>query len=83
MGIYLNPGNDLYTETTGMEMFVDKTMLLSVTNRMLGTVDKYVCMSRPRRFGKTIAQNMIAAYYSRGCDSRDLFAHLKIAGDPG
>ena len=82
MGIYLNPGNDLYTETTGMEMFVDKTMLLSVTNRMLGTVDKYVCMSRPRRFGKTIAQNMIAAYYSRGCDSRDLFAHLKIAGDP-
>ena len=56
-------------------------MLLSVTNKLIENGDKYVCMSRPRRFGKTIAQNMLAAYYSRGCDSKGLFDSLEIANE--
>lgn len=79
MGIYLNPGNVVFRETVEMETYVDKSMLLKVTNGMLGTAQKYICMSRPRRFGKTITQNMIAAYYSKGCDSRELFENLKIS----
>ena len=82
MGIYLNPGNSNFIEMVSAEIFVDKTMMISETNRILGTTDKYICMSRPRRFGKTYAGNMISAYYSKGCDSRDLFVNRKIASDP-
>ena len=66
MGTYLNPGNENFREITGMDIYVDKSMLLKITNGMLGRANKYICMSRPRRFGKTIAGNMIAAYYSKG-----------------
>lgn len=63
-------------------IYVDKSMLLKITNGMLGRANKYICMSRPRRFGKTIAGNMIAAYYSKGCDSKEIFDRLKISDDP-
>ena len=82
MGIYFNPNNNIYQEITNAGIFVDKSMLLAVTNALINKAEKYVCISRPRRFGKTIAQNMIAAYYSRGCDSRELFAPLKISSAP-
>lgn len=81
MGIYLNPSNDNYTATTRREIFVDKTMMISVLNKFIKTDNKYICVSRPRRFGKTIAGNMICAYYSKGCDSRTLFEPLKISKD--
>ena len=81
MGIYLNPSNDNYTATTRREIFVDKTMMISVLNQFIKTDNKYICVSRPRRFGKTIAGNMICAYYSKGCDSRSLFEPLKISKD--
>ena len=81
MGIYLNPSNDNYTATTTREIFVDKTMMLSVLNQFIKNDNKYICVSRPRRFGKTIAGNMICAYYSKGCDSRSLFEPLKISKD--
>ena len=81
MGTYLNPGNENFREMVNADIFVDKSMLLHETNNMLDTSDKYVCMARPRRFGKTYAGNMIAAYYSRGCDSRQIFDGLKIASD--
>ena len=81
MGIYLNPQNDNFREFKSGEIFVDKTMLLSVLNDIIKTPHKYVCISRPRRFGKTIAANIISAYYSKGCDSRELFSTLKIAKD--
>lgn len=83
MGIYLNPGNVNFLETTKAKVYVDKTMLIRETNAFIDTGNKYICVSRPRRFGKTIAGNMLAAYYSRGCDSRELFAPFKIADDPG
>ena len=79
MGIYLNPGNDNFKETLNTDIYVDKTEMLDVLNKMLNTSDKYICMSRPRRFGKTITGNMIAAYYSKGCNSNDLFDELSIA----
>ncbi len=83
MGIYLNPGNENFTEVLKAPIYVDKTMMLRVLSEFIDRGNKYVCISRPRRFGKTIAGEMIAAYYSSGCDSHHLFDHLKIADDPG
>ena len=54
-------------------------MLIEITNSVFDTSDKHICISRPRRFGKSMAANMLAAYYSRGCDSRELFSKLKIS----
>ncbi len=64
MSIYFNPDNSNFKECVEMDIYVDKSMLLSETNRSIGTADKYICMSRPRRFGKTVAGNMIAALKS-------------------
>ena len=82
MGIYLNPNNDNFTEITSREIYVDKTMMISVLNRIMKVSNKYICVSRPRRFGKTIAGNMLSAYFSKGCDSRKLFEPYKISKDP-
>ena len=82
MGIYLNPGNDTFTEIANAKIYVDKTEMIRVTNSFVNTTNKYVCISRPRRFGKTFAGNMLCAYYSKGCDSRELFGRFKISGDP-
>ena len=54
-------------------------MLISVLNDFIDNDNKYICVSRPRRFGKTIASNMLCAYYSKGCDSREMFKKLKIS----
>ena len=83
MGIYVNPGNERFSEAVNSRIYVDKTMLLSELNGRMRTEDKFLCVSRPRRFGKTMAESMMAAYYSRGCDSRELFKGLGISGDPG
>lgn len=83
MGIYLNPGNENYYEVVRSDIFVDKTMMILEMNRFIETGNKYICISRPRRFGKTVANNMLAAYYSRGCDSKELFSELKIGKEPG
>ena len=61
MGIYLNPNNDNFTRTTKREIYVDKTMMISVLNGFMEVDNTYVCVSRPRRFGKTIAGNMPTA----------------------
>ncbi|MDE6516276.1 MAG: AAA family ATPase, partial [Acetatifactor sp.] len=81
MGIYLNPGNDGFEEAIRSEIYVDKTGLIAYTNKYLNTKEKYICVSRPRRFGKSMALDMLAAYYSCDCDSRQLFAGLKIESD--
>lgn len=79
MGIYLNPGNDLFRQAVNSQIYIDKSMLLEVTNNLWNTSEKHICISRPRRFGKSMAANMLTAYYSRGCDSRELFGNLKIS----
>ena len=79
MGIYLNPSNDSFQEAINSEMYVDKSGLIEFTNSKIKTLRKYICVSRPRRFGKSVNLAMLAAYYSSGCDSRELFAGLSIA----
>lgn len=83
MGIYLNPNNANFAETVSREIYVDKTMMICEINKIMETGNKYICVSRPRRFGKTIAGNMLSAYFSKGCDSRTLFAPYKISKNPG
>ena len=78
MGIYLNPGNKGFWESIRSEIYVDKTGLIAYVNKLINTEQKYICVSRPRRFGKSMALKMLAAYYSCGCDSADLFRGLKI-----
>ncbi len=81
MGIYLNPGNDGFRQTLNGE-YVDKTGLIGSINAVLDTNDKLTCISRPRRFGKTLAAKMLCAYYDKSCDSRSLFEKLKISKEP-
>ncbi|MBQ7724391.1 MAG: AAA family ATPase, partial [Lachnospiraceae bacterium] len=83
MGIYLNPNNENFRSMVSAEIYVDKTMMISITNDFIDKGNKYICMSRPRRFGKTITGNMLSAYYSRGCDSSGLFKDYKISSSPG
>ena len=82
MGIYLNPGYENFRRTLAADIYVDKTMMIKEINRFIDTGNNYICISRPRRFGKTIAGNMLNAYYSKGCDARELFAPYKIAQEP-
>ena len=79
MGRYLNPGMESFEKSVNSEIYVDKTGLVGYTNRVMNTVQGYVCVSRPRRVGKSIAANMLTAYYSRGCDSESIFAGLEIS----
>ncbi|MCD7735870.1 MAG: AAA family ATPase [Lachnospiraceae bacterium] len=83
MGVYLNPGNMEFSRAVHSKIYVDKTMLIEHTNDALFTEQQFISVSRPRRFGKSMAVNMLAAYYGRGCDSRELFSGLKISDHPG
>ena len=78
MGKYLNPGCMKFRQVLNSEIYVDKTGMISYINSVVNTEQRFVCVSRPRRFGKTIAANMLAAYYGKG-ESRQLFADRKIA----
>lgn len=73
MGRFLNPDNSAFQVALNSEIYVDKTGLLEYTNRVMGTKQGYICNSRPRRFGKSITADMLTAYYSRGCSSREMF----------
>ena len=79
MGIYLNPGNIDFQRALNSEIYIDKSELIKYTNAKLFTEQQFICVSRPRRFGKSIAANMLTAYYSSGCDSKEMFSRLKIA----
>ena len=81
MGIYLNPDSSKFEEAVNSDIYIDKTGLLIYTNSVLHTMQKYICISRPRRFGKSIAANMLTAYYSRGCDTEQLFSQFEISKD--
>ena len=79
MGVYLNPGNKNYQELLNSSIVVDKSLLIEKVSKLINTSEKYICVSRPRRFGKSTDANMLAAYYSCGCDSHELFNDLKIS----
>ena len=68
MGMFLNPDNSAFQKTLNSEIYVDKTGLIDCTNRVIDTMQAFICNSRPRRFGKSVTANMLTAYYSKGCD---------------
>lgn len=78
MGVFVNPGNDAFVVALNSEIYVDKTGLLTYTNKVMNTLQGYICNSRPRRFGKSITANMLTAYYSKGCSSKEIFSNLEI-----
>ncbi len=80
MGTYLNPGNSGFIEMLKSD-YVDKTGLISIINSTIGTKKKLTCISRPRRFGKSYAAQMLCAYYDKTCDSHELFSKYTISKD--
>ena len=70
MGSYLNPGSMLFRGSLRSKIYVDKSGLIEKINELVCTEQKYVCVSRPRRFGKSMAANMLAAYYKKDEDTR-------------
>ena len=81
MGRYLNSNADGFGKIVNSEIYVDKTSMLSYTNQVLNTMQGYLCVSRPRRFGKSTAANMLTAYYSCGCDSKACLLYTSDAAD--
>ena len=79
MGRFVNPDNSAFQVALNSKIYVDKTGLIAYANSVLDTSDAYICSSRPRRFGKSYAANMLSAYYSRGASSEEMFAGLEIS----
>ena len=82
MGKYLNPGNALFDSIIHSEIYIDKTGIIEPLNRWINTEDRFVCVSRARRFGKTVAAKTLCAYYDKTCDSHAMFAPFEIATNP-
>ena len=78
MGRFVNSKTSAFWDVLNSEIYVDKTGLLEYTNRVIDTTAKFICNSRPRRFGKSITADMITAYYSKACDSEKMFSNLQI-----
>ena len=83
MGTYLNPGKAAYQMAINSEIFIDKTEMIQYINSVVNTQQRFVSVSRPRRFGKTMAADMICAYYDREAVSRELFEKRKLAQTAG
>ena len=81
MGRFVNPDSSAFQVALNSRIYVDKTGLIEYTNSVLDTTNAYICNSRPRRFGKSYAANMLAAYYSKGADSERMFSGLRISKD--
>ena len=78
MGRFVNPDNSAFQAALNSRIYVDKTGLIVCMNEVLDFTDAYICNSRPRRFGKSYAANMLAAYYSKGAESEKMFSDLEI-----
>lgn len=80
MGIYLNSDKPLvnYKNLYRSKYFVDKSLIIEKLNEVIETSDKYICVTRPRRFGKSSVADMLGAYYSKAVDSKEIFDKLKI-----
>lgn len=81
MGIFVNPDNSAFQTALNARIYVDKSEIIKYTNSVLESTDAYICNSRPRRFGKSMTADMLTAYYSRGCDSEEIFSKLNIGKD--
>ncbi|MCD7884100.1 MAG: AAA family ATPase, partial [Lachnospiraceae bacterium] len=83
MGFYLNSKRpfSLYKSETSMPYFIDKTLMLKELIPLVEQGNQSICITRPRRFGKTVVAAMIGAYFSRGTDSSSIFDSLKISNN--
>ena len=81
MGTYINKGNSEFRDIVSHE-YVDKTSLIPLINATLNSESRYSCVTRCRRFGKSMAAKMLCAYYDKSCDSRELFVGLKAEKAP-
>ncbi|MEG0672183.1 AAA family ATPase [Clostridium sp.] len=81
MAVYLNTNRPMqnYNGLYRSKYFVDKSLIIERLNEVIGTSDKYICITRPRRFGKSSVVDMLGAYYSKAVDSKDVFNTLKIS----
>ena len=79
MGTFVNPGNDSFLEDINSIIYVDKSPIIIELNKLFRTNQKFICMSRARRFGKTMITALISAYYSKHCNSREIFEGLKLS----
>ena len=80
MGLYLNPNSALLESAMRSEIYIDKSLIVKELNRFVNTENRYVCVSRPRRFGKSMASDLISSYYGKNTDSEELqtsFAQLQ------
>ncbi|MBO4698784.1 AAA family ATPase, partial [bacterium] len=82
MGIYVNPGNENLKIDLNSKIFVDKSLFIKKISEFINTDNRFICVSRPRRFGKTRIGSLMKAYFSKGCDSSEIFENLKIANPP-
>ena len=82
MGRFLNPDNTAFKEIAKTKTYIDKTELINLTNSFINTPKKFICSSRPRRFGKSITAEMLTTYYSKEYDSHKYFADFKIEQYP-
>ena len=78
MGTYLHPGNSGFQRVSEKD-YVDKTEMIGIVNRTIGTMKNLICVSRPRRFGKSFSAQMLCAYYDKSCDSHELFKGYNIS----
>lgn len=78
MGTYLNPPKSIFSRSIESEIYVDKSAMFKYLNQWLGKDEGYICLTRPRRFGKSMAAAMIAAYYCNDYDSHDIFDKLAV-----
>ena len=81
MGHYLNPGSEKFEMSLNTDIYIDKSNLIVKINKLIRTRHRFICISRPRRFGKTMAAEMLAAYYGAGVDAHNLFENLEVAKD--
>lgn len=81
MGKYINLGNNSFASALN-GLYIDKSGLIGVINSTLHSERRFCCVTRSRRFGKSLAAKMLAAYYDCSCDSHELFANMEIAKNP-
>ena len=77
-----NITSNSFVEMANYKYFVDKSLLIGKLNEKIRTPDKYICVTRPRRFGKTVNAMMLACYYSKNASFKNLFDKLEISNDP-
>ena len=75
---FLNSKVNAFQDVLNSRIYIDKTGLLEYTNSVIDTTSKFICNSRPRRFGKSITADMMTAYYSRSLDTEEMFEKLNI-----